>query len=165
VSAASFAIDGFYGSVAPWITVPPQLVATWKGKQTPREGRIVETLKFGYTLGSHAGRWQGELPWLFDLRNENVHYDEEFAAPVVHPVMGHVSPERVVYTAENSTRAVDVMLDVITICAVNNLKPTAHRDHVDWCIRWEQNIRRLVLERENLTIARANSAHANSASA
>jgi hypothetical protein len=91
---------------------------------------------------------------MFGLRNDSVHYDEVFGAPVEHPVMGHVAPERVEYTCENATRAVGVMLEVFTTCDLGHLKSTAHRAHVDWCIRWRQNITKLGFERDNLTDAR-----------
>lgn len=143
VGGAAFAIDGFYGSVAPWIAVPPHLLAAWERNGTAREDGIVESLKLAFRLGPAGARWQTVLPWLFALRNGNVHYVEEFSDPEPHPVMGNVPRERTLYTAENATRAVDLMLDVFVTCSGDRLRPKSDPQLIDWRSRWEPIIEQL----------------------
>jgi hypothetical protein len=148
IGGAAFAIDGFYGSIAPWIAVPPHLLAAWERNRTARDDRILESLKLAFRLGPAGARWQNDLPWLFALRNGNVHYAEEFFDPEPHPVMGNVPRERTLYTAENATKAVDLMLDVFATCSVDRLRPKSDPQLIDWRTRWEPIIEQLRLARQ-----------------
>jgi hypothetical protein len=148
IGGAAFAIDGFYGSIAPWIAVPPHLLAAWERNGTAREDRILESLKLAFRLGPAGARWQTDFPWLFALRNGNVHYAEEFLDPEPHPVMGNVPHERTLYTAENATKADDLMLDVFATCSVDRLRPKSDPQLIDWRARWEPIIEQLRLARQ-----------------
>jgi len=143
IGGAAFAIDGFYGSIAPWIAVPPHLLAAWARNRTAREDRILESLKLAFGLGSAGARWQTGLPWLFALRDGKVHPIEVFSAPELHPVMGNVVRERTLYTAENATRAVDLMLEVFATCDVGRLRGESDPRLDDWRTRHEPIIEQL----------------------
>ena len=115
IMAASFAIDGVYGIASPHVTIPAPVLATWTRQRVPREGRIVETLKRGFKLGSATNRWPNEFKWLFDLRDV-VHPEEQFRDGGLHPVIGaNVTVERSLYTAEAARRAVDLLAEVLRI--------------------------------------------------
>ena len=148
IGGAAFAIDGFYGSIAPWIDVPPQLRTAWERNRTARKARILESLKLAFGLGAAGARWQTDLPWLFALRKGNVHATEVFAAPEPHPVMGNVARERTLYTAENATRAVDLMLEVFATCDVGRLRGQSDPQLEDWRTRQEPLVEQLRAARQ-----------------
>lgn len=138
INAAAFAIDGLYGSVKRHIAIPENLRATWMENELPRHGWIFETLKRGFILGAATNRWPRELKWLFDLRGGNVHFDEQFRSPARHPVLGNVTVERILYSPESARRAVDLMLDLLTV-ATTRPRPQAS-ELADFAARWRPNI-------------------------
>lgn len=73
VSGAAHAIDAFYGATAQMIRVSATERATWDANRTPRAGRILETLKRGFDIGTHHRQWSADLKWLFSLRDAAVH--------------------------------------------------------------------------------------------
>jgi hypothetical protein len=84
VSAASHAIDAFYGAV--------KIDNMWKQNRTARRAVILETLKLGFNVGKVAQRWHGEFRWLFNLRDGVVHPEEKWLTLQPHPVGGNMAP-------------------------------------------------------------------------
>jgi hypothetical protein len=157
ISGAAFAIDGFYGSVKPWSSVSPQLIQLWKQQRIARNRQILELFKHDFVLGSATNRWPKQLKWLFKLRDDNVHFDEDFRPPAPHPVIGNTTHERMTYVAENAEKAIDVMLDVLTRL-VDHPKPSADQLLIDFAQRWQPNLRALARRRDELKQARGQSA-------
>jgi hypothetical protein len=121
VSAAAFAIDAFYGSVKPLVKPP--------ASKAPREWQIIECLKLGFKIGRHAGRWQAELDWLFETRDNAVHHSETFEPTIVVRTTDATvvagGPETFDFSAESAERAFGFASEVIQKCLDNPKPPTA----------------------------------------
>jgi hypothetical protein len=154
ISGAAFAIDGFYGSVKPWSGVTPQLIDLWKDGDTPRHRQIIEVFKLGFNLGPATNLWPKQFKWLFKLRSDNIHYDEDFRLPTPHPVIGNSTHERMTYAVENAEKAVNLMLAVLTRL-VEHPKDTADSLLIDFARRWQPNVRSTVDMRDKLKKLRA----------
>jgi hypothetical protein len=80
-----------------------------------RPGRIVETLKRAIELGKRGQKWQTAIPALFEQRDELVHFRGELRPAGMHPTgKAYVSLENVTYTAEATSSAIDLALEVLT---------------------------------------------------
>lgn len=120
IAAAAFAIDALY------MLDPAERVRT-----SNRIGTIVETLKVALELGKRGQVWQTEIPALFDRRDELVHFRGELHVAGLHPTgKSYVSRESVTYTAESTSSAVDLALEVLTT-AYRSPRPR-HRAIVKW---------------------------------
>jgi hypothetical protein len=139
ISGAAFAIDGFYGSVKSWCPISEEQFAEWKRKKLRRSSQIIEVLKSCFALGSGTNRWPSELDWLFKLRDNNVHSDEEFRPPASHPVLGLATHERMTYSVENAEMAVTLMLEML-LHLVHHPRPAADPQLVEFTRRWKPNI-------------------------
>lgn len=110
VAAAAFALDALYVKVDELLDPAERSQA-----KSSRAGRIAETFKAAFDLGSLGGKWQTEIPALFDLRDEVVHFRSELHESQPHPTgRSNVSRENTVYTVERATWAVDLALEVLT---------------------------------------------------
>jgi hypothetical protein len=58
---------------------------------------------------------QGEVGWVYGVRNPNVHPKKLITHVHIHPVLGETTWERATYTVESAERAVDVMLTVLDV--------------------------------------------------
>jgi hypothetical protein len=117
LSASAHAIDGFYGDTRQMIDVPAATVEKWKENGTKRPGRILETLKTGFAIGSHASRWAGELQRLHDLRDAALHHNPSDHPPSAHPGgYTETSKEVATYTREAAVWASDLALEILTTC-------------------------------------------------
>jgi hypothetical protein len=149
ISGAAFALDGFYGSIKPWSGVSQTLVDLWKQNGLGRPSQIFEVFKLGFALGSATNYWPKQFKWLFQLRDANIHFDEDFRPPVPHPVIGSSTHERMTYAVENAEKGVDLMLEVLTRL-VENPKPTADALLIDFAQRWQSNVRATAAHRNEL---------------
>jgi hypothetical protein len=84
-------------------------------------------LKHGFDFRGLTTAWMRKLKWLFDLRGSSVHYRGMYEPPQLHPLGMNVAPAQVTYTAENATRAVDLLLGILERCR-DKPKPPAR----DW---------------------------------
>lgn len=117
VTAVASTLDAFYGAVRQHVTVPPPLWATWQRNKTRRRARMIETIKLGFAVGGRATElWDGELRWLYELRDAAHHYEEESHPVKLHPVGAYVAAADVEYSLEAAERAVALMLDVLDTC-------------------------------------------------
>ena len=96
--------------------VTPQTWAAWNAKGTARETRILECLKGAFAVGKEAHGWVDDFTWLFDIRGGAVHHKPEARPVTQHPTGVNTSWEYSVYTADASTRAVDLLFDVMGTC-------------------------------------------------
>jgi hypothetical protein len=116
VSASAHALDAFYGRVCQ-IGTPPPGAERWDENRTPRRSRILETLKYNFDIGKHAGDWAKEFRWLFDLRDAVVHHTYDVQPAVLHPTgRSHVSQVNLDYSLEAAQRAVELATEVMTTC-------------------------------------------------
>ena len=115
VAAAAFALDALYVKVDELLDPAERSQA-----KSSRAGRIAETFKAAFDLGSLGGKRQTpRSPALFDLRDEVVHFRSELHESQPHPTgRSNVSRENTVYTVERATWAVDLALEVLTTATV-----------------------------------------------
>jgi hypothetical protein len=126
VAAAAHALDALYGS-----TVVPQAARAQRvDKGTRRHGKIREALKQVFDTGAVNSRWVIEFEWLFDLRDAAAHAEESPRPPVSHPLGTSTAAEHVVYSTENATKAVELVLSVLRWC-VDHPRPNLS-DAVQW---------------------------------
>jgi hypothetical protein len=120
VAAAAHAIDGFYGTIKPLLSLP---ITTGR---PARARRILEALKVGFAIGRLHQRWSGELDWLFKARDDGVHHAE-----VLRPmVVGRVTRQTMVisgleaynFSAASARRAADLSAEIILGC-IDRPKP------------------------------------------
>ena len=119
VTGASHCLDAIYGEVKWWIErkLDPKLIAAWNRNKPARHKRILETLKFGYQLRGYVTQWQKEFVWLYDLRDPAIHPQVTTTPAAPHPTGTNTAREYATYTAEAASRAVDIMLEVLTLVA------------------------------------------------
>jgi hypothetical protein len=115
ITAVGHCLDALFGAIADF-AVPETTRRAWTKNRTRRRGPVLEAIKAGFDVGSHANGWASEFAWLWDLRDKAVHFDEESREPVPHPLGSNTSPEQAMYSAEAATRAVDLLLDVLVTC-------------------------------------------------
>ena len=111
ITAASFALEALYGALKELKFAPSP------GKETAAWLRIVETLEAGFDVPGNGQPLRDDLQWLFRCRNNAVHFQEAYATPGWHPAGTNVAPEQIVFSLEGSQRAVDVLMEVVELCA------------------------------------------------
>jgi hypothetical protein len=113
VASAAHALDGFYGSVKPFID--PR--ATGRAR---RSRRILETLKLGFYVGRESHEWLREIDWLFNTRDNAVHHAEELRPLVVvrqtEETVVYSGSESFNFSAASAQRAADLAESVIGSC-------------------------------------------------
>jgi len=123
IAAAAFAIDALYEKIN--ALLDPELRPHFSDA-VKRSGRIVETLKAALDLGKRAQVWQTEIPRLFALRDDEVHFESSFHPAEPHPTgTSNVSRENLIYSAEEATRAVDLAVEVLTVAYSSPRKDAA----------------------------------------
>jgi hypothetical protein len=127
ICAAAFALEALSKELDELSLVSAATLAAWSRKGLADEKQILELLKHGFDLRGLTTAWMRELEWLFDLRGSSVHYRGISEPPQLHPLGMNVAPSQVAYSAENATRAVDLLLDILERCR-DKPKPPAQ----DW---------------------------------
>lgn len=95
------------------------------------DGRIVETFKTALALGRRGHEWQTLIRALFEQRGELVHFKGKPHESLMHPTgKAAVSRENVIFTAEATTHAVDLALEVLTTAYTSPRRE--HRAIVEW---------------------------------
>jgi hypothetical protein len=149
ITAAAFALDALYQAAKKLKDFPLPPKGRRRGRR--RWGRIFETLKRGVAHGGTTAPWPPEFKWLFNRRDESVHFVAEARAPVPHPspaLATHVAHEMGTWSAESATRAVNLLLDVLEAWAQD---PTGPNEK--WAADWAGRVQRLVDSRETLRAA------------
>jgi hypothetical protein len=115
ITAAAFAIDGFYGTVKALVRPSPSKAA--------RQRQIVECLKHGFEVGAKARRWQEDLDWLFAIRDNSVHHSEVWEEMVVvdetDQTIAYGGKSTFNFSAANASRAYEISRDIIRWCLLN----------------------------------------------
>ena len=138
IAAASHALDALYGQLT-LLTNTSQL-----GSDAGRADHIRERLGQCFVITNETmKRWTPEFSWLFDQRNAALHASYSDLPTVTHPSgLTNGSPLYRDYSLEGCRRAVDLMLDVLTLCA--GRPRSSLQDLVDWSSRYQPGIDSLV---------------------
>ena len=101
--AAAFAIDCLFGDV-------DAIVSVSRVKGRARWKTILEAFRLAARVQNSL---TAEFKWLWtELRNVGVHHKAVGRPSVPHPTGTNTATEVVLYSSENATRAVDLMLDI-----------------------------------------------------
>jgi hypothetical protein len=108
IAASAFAIDAMHRTL-------DDMLAPTDRSRAKGEGRIVETFKIALELDKGGQEWQSSIHALFKQRGALVHFRGKPHETVMHPTgKFNVSRETATYTAEATTRDVDLALEVLT---------------------------------------------------
>jgi len=112
IAATAFALDAIYAEQRE--VVPEKDRQKWLDNRTARWRQIYETLRRAFRL---CRGLRAEMQWLFERdelgRDFLVHPDAEFREPADHPLLPNTTAERSRLRAENATRAVDLLMEVL----------------------------------------------------
>jgi hypothetical protein len=127
ICASAFALEALSRELDELGIVPTATRAAWKKNRLSDDKQILELLKLAVDPKGLVNLWRRELPWLFKVRGSSVHYRGSFEAPQPHPLGTNVTSTQLTYSAENSTRAVNLLLGILERCR-DKPKPPAR----DW---------------------------------
>jgi hypothetical protein len=125
ICAAAFALEALSRELEELGLLPAATVAAWKNRPPSDAAFTLEVLKVAVDPKGMVNHWRQELPWLFTIRGESVHYQGSFQAPQPHPLGTNTGPARITYSVENTTRAVDLLVGILERCR-DKPKPGAH---------------------------------------
>jgi len=139
ICAAAFALEALSRELVPLGGIPQATVQKWR-KQEDRpkaENVALEVLSQTFDTRGVYSSWGDELEWLFGMRGSSVHYEGVFEPPKLHPLGMNVAPTQEAYSADNVTRAVNLLLGILERCR-DKPKPPAKQ--------WSQDMRGAVNE-------------------
>jgi hypothetical protein len=116
ICAAAFALEALSRELRGLGVAPPELDAAWQAKKLPTHNRLLERLKRTVDPSGLVDAWQRELRWLFALRGGAVHNEGSFEPMRPHPAGSDVSVAEDTYSAENCTRAADLLVSILERC-------------------------------------------------
>ena len=125
ICAAAFALEALSRELEDLGGIPRAIREKWKQQKDRPKAHIVAHEVLSQTIDTRGlyARWRVELEWLFAMRGSSVHYEGlTFEPPTLHPLGINISPVQVTYSAENITRAVDLLLGILERCQ-DMLKP------------------------------------------
>ncbi len=125
ITAAAFAVDGFYGSVRDVIAVPAS-----SGKRRPsRSAVVMECLRQGFELAPDLDRLRRGVVELYKSRDRLVHHAERLRPLELiaeGPAIDLVGPVELSWlTAAAADTAVDTAVDVVERCLSSPTKRTS----------------------------------------
>jgi hypothetical protein len=132
ICAAAFALEAISRELDELGMVPAATRAAWRKNRLSDDKQILELVKLAVDPTGLANVWKRELAWLYGVRGSSVHYRGTFEALQLHPVGTNVAPSQITYSAENTTRAVDLLLGILERCR-DKPKPPARK--------WSQEMR------------------------
>jgi hypothetical protein len=132
ICAAAFALEAISRELDELGMVPAATRAAWRKNRLSDDKQILELVKFAVDPKGLVNVWKRELAWLFGVRGSSVHYRGIFESPQLHPLGTNVAPSQITYSAENTTRAVDLLLGILERCR-DKPKPPARK--------WSQDMR------------------------
>lgn len=143
IVAAAHSIDALYGLARG--AVPGELRAAWDRNELGRSSRIGETLRRAFHIEAFAEARKDDLDWLFQRRNEAVHYEEASREVVPHPLGTNTAVDNEKYSMHHASRAVDLALDLSEAC-ITSAKPA--KAFKPWGARHARGLARLKQFRE-----------------
>jgi hypothetical protein len=105
VTAAAFSLEALNGGLAPRL-----------GRDPRPDRKRWPYMRETYAIAcSPSRKWQNEFEWLFaDARPRAVHFIPKQHEPIFHPGLNtSIAEENHLFSAESTTRAVDLMVDVL----------------------------------------------------
>jgi hypothetical protein len=134
ICAAAFALEALSRELVSLGAIPQPTVEKWRQQEDRPKAENVALEVLSQTIDARGlvASWRTELEWLFEMRDSSVHYEGLFEPPKLHPLGMNVSPAQVAYSAENGSRAVDLLLGVLERCR-DKPKPPAQN--------WSQDMR------------------------
>jgi hypothetical protein len=126
ICAAAFALEALSRELDELGMVPAATRAAWKKNRLSDDKQILELMKLAVDPKGLVNVWRRELAWLFGVRRNSVHYRGALEAPQPHPIGTNVAPSQITYSAENTTRAVDLLLGILERCR-DKPKPPARK--------------------------------------
>jgi hypothetical protein len=137
ICATAFALEALTRELDDLITLPPATLAAWQRNPPPADRHVLELLKLSVDPRGLVAVWTRELAWLFGVRGGAVHYESMNEPTQPHPVGINVSVAQVMYSPENATRAVHLLLGILERC----------RDHPKSPVRgWSKGTRHVIDE-------------------
>jgi hypothetical protein len=116
ICAAAFALEALSRELEELRLLPAATVGAWT-KNRPSDAAVtLEVLKVAVDPKGVVNLWRQELPWLFKIRGESVHYEGSFQAPQPHPLGTNTGLAQVTYSIENTTRAVNLLVGILERC-------------------------------------------------
>jgi hypothetical protein len=118
ICAAAFALEALSRELVPLGGIAQATVEKWKQQAERPKAKDValEVLAQTFDTRHVYSSWRHELEWLFDMRGSSVHYEGVFEPPKLHPLGMNVAPAQEAYSAENVTRAVNLLLGSLERC-------------------------------------------------
>ena len=137
ICAAAFALEAVSRELRDLEAVPQTTLNAWRAKGVAADSFVLEVLKHAVDPRGLVNVWKRELKWLFDMRGKSVHYEGAFQPPEAHPLGMNVAPSQVTYSADQTTRAVDLLLGILERCRDRPKPPVK---------QWSQDMRGAVNE-------------------
>jgi hypothetical protein len=139
ICAAAFALEALSRELVPLGGIPKATVEKWRQQEDRpnAENVALEVLSQTFDTRGLYSSWRGELEWLFEMRDSSVHYEGLFEPPKLHPLGINAAPAQENYSAENVTRAINLLLGILERCR-DKPKPPAKQ--------WSEDMRGAVNE-------------------
>lgn len=142
ICATAFALEALSMELAELGAISQATVDGWREKRKEGKGPAAEDVTLEVlsqtfdTRGLHTS-WRDELEWLFKVRGSSVHYEGSFEATRPHPLGTEVSIAQMTYSAENTTRAADLLVSILERCRDRPKAPAR---------TWAREVRRIINE-------------------
>ena len=133
IMAAAIAIDAFYAVLQPHISVPPSMLAKWRGGGTARYSQVTEIIRRAFKLQKNGTlTLRNNLKEIYRYRDMAVHPSSKLQEAVYHPELKvGVEWRFAYYRASNAEIAVNAVSGMLwDLC--HNGKPAD--DKISKCI-------------------------------
>jgi hypothetical protein len=117
VAASAFALDGFVKDLP--LARPPARSVCSLGYDRSAADHLWDWINHNYLLEPAHAAWHEELHWLFDLRDNAVHYMGSLQPLYKHPNGTHYHPLVGIYDETAAARGIRLARDVILHCLDN----------------------------------------------
>jgi hypothetical protein len=139
ICAVAFALEALSRELVDLRVVPQATLDAWVRNKLSADKVIVEVLKHAVDSRGLSATWNREVKWLFTVRGRSVHHRVVLEPPQAHALGMNVSPAHVTYSAENCTRAVNLLVSILERCRDKSKPrlldwPLAMRDALDQLI-------------------------------
>lgn len=93
ITASAIAWDGLFGTLRRYVTLPDDLLTSWRSNRTARSARVLEVVRRSCRIGNKSTQELGHiLRDTYKWRGWSVHPPASFTAPVQHPDL-HIHTE------------------------------------------------------------------------
>lgn len=144
IMASAIAIDAYYATVKDKISLPDDLVKTWKENGTARYKQIAEVLRRAFKLSNKSSKnLRDFLNELFRFRDLAVHPKAGTTSPTLHPELNKVSDWRfAAFRNHNAHIATKITLSIVNQ-TINKGAP--HNEALDkYCLELSNRIEPII---------------------